>query len=274
MTIIAISSDSYGMGREIGEKAAKRLGYSYLDRELLKDIAKCSGIPEGKLLKALEKTPSALGMSAKDQAIYLAHIEQSVIAEFLKDNVVCCGLAAHLYVCGVSHVLKVRVLSNPEVIGKELAPGKSLSKEAVDKLISRNENARKRWSVKAFSLDETDPSNYDMVISLNKIEMQEAVKSIAGAAGYKKFKAMSYSLKCLKDEEIAAKAKTILFPRFPDAQVRANGPTVVVFTKGVKREKQKKALMIKEMLGKIPEVNFVEVHVVNDILREAAESLR
>jgi cytidylate kinase len=272
MTIIAISSDSYRMGRETGEKAAKRLGYRYLDRELLKDISSGSGITEEKLLKALEKTPSALGMSARDQAVYLAHIERNVVAEFLKDNVVCHGLAAHLYVLGVSHVLKVRVLSNPQDLGSELAQGKVLSREVMDKLIRRNENARKRWSLKAFSLDETDPSNYDMVISLNKIEMNEAVKSIAEAAGYKKFKAMSYSLKCLKDEEIAAEARTILFPRFPDAQVRANGPTVVVITKGMKREKQKKALMIKEMVGKIPGVNFVEVHVVNDILRQAAES--
>jgi len=274
MTIIAISSDSYRMGREIGEKISKRLGYRYLDREILKEISAGSGISEGKLLKALEKTPSALGMSARDQAVYLAHIEKKVIGEFLKDNVVCHGLAAHLYVLGVSHVLKVRVLSNPEVLGKELAPGKDLSGDATEKLIGRNENARKRWSLKAFSLDETDPSNYDMVISLNKIEINEAVKSIAEAVGYKKFKAMSYSLKCLKDEETAAEARTILFPRFPDAQVRANGPTVVVITKGMKREKQKKALIIKEMVGKIPGVNFVEVHIVNDILRQAAESLR
>ncbi len=272
MTIIAISSDSYRMGRETGEKTAKMLGYRYLDREFLKDTSSRSGIPEEKLLRALEKTPSALGMSPRDQAIYLAHIEKNVIGEFLKDNVVCHGLAAHLYVLGVSHVLKVRVLSNPQDLAGDLAPGKVLLKEAMDKLIRRNENQRKRWSLKAFFLDETDPSNYDIVISLNRIEMNEAVKSIAEAAGYKKFKAMSYSLKCLKDEEIAAEARTILLPRFPEAQVRANGPTVVVITKGTKREKQKKALMIKEMLGKIPGVSFVEVHVVNDILRQAEES--
>jgi predicted nuclease of restriction endonuclease-like RecB superfamily len=113
-----------------------------------------------------------------------------------------------------------------------------------------------------------------MVISLNKIETGEAVNSIVEAAGYKKFKAMSYSIKCLRDEEIASRARTILLPRFPDAKVRASGSTIVVETKGMKREKRRKSEMIKEMAGKIDGVKYVEVHVVNDIFRQAAQSFR
>lgn len=274
MTVIAISSDCYTVGRNVGEKVAKDLGYRYMDREFLRDISQAAGIPEEKLLKALERTPSALGMSSKDQAIYLAHIERHVIEEFLKDDVVCHGLAAHLYVLGVSHVLKVRILARPEDLGSEMCRGKVLSKSELEKAIKRNESFRRRWSLRAFSLDETDPSNYDMVISLNKIELAEAAKSIIDAAGYKRFKPMSYSMKCLRDERAVAEAKTILYPRFPDARISANGTNLIVITKGLKREKQKKAALIKEMLGRIDGINFVEVHVVSDILRQAAESAR
>jgi cytidylate kinase len=274
MTIIAISSDCYTVGRDAGEKVAKELGYRYLDREFLREISKATGIQEEKLVKALEKTPSALGMSSKDQALYLAQIERHVIEEFLKDDVVCHGLAAHLYLLGVSHVLKVRILARPEDLGSELNKGKTPPKGELEKLIKRHESFKKRWSLRAFSLDETDPSNYDMVISLNKIELGEAVRSIVTAVSYKRFKAMSYSLKCLRDERAVAEAKTILYPRFPDAKISANGTNLVVMTKGLKREKQKKASMIKEMLGNIDGITFVEVHVVSDILREAVESAR
>ncbi|RJR24937.1 MAG: cytidylate kinase-like family protein [Desulfobacteraceae bacterium] len=274
MTIIAISSESYRRGREIGEKTAKKLGYRYLDREIIEHVAEKSGISREKLIKALDKTPSVLGMSQREQTLYLAHMEQAVVEEFLKDNVVCHGMAAHLYVLGVSHVLKVRILCPQEDLVREIAEGKNLSGEALQRALKRFENFRRRWSLKAFSVDETDPGCYDMVISLNKIETGEAVNSIVEAAGYKKFKAMSYSIKCLRDEEIASRARTILLPRFPDAKVRASGSTIVVETKGMKREKRRKSEMIKEMAGKIDGVKYVEVHVVNDIFRQAAQSFR
>jgi hypothetical protein len=42
----------------------------------------------------------------------------------------------------------------------------------------------------------------------------------------------------------------------------------------LKREKRKRAEKIKELAGAIPGVNYVEVHVIHDLLRQAAESFR
>jgi hypothetical protein len=66
----------------------------------------------------------------------------------------------------------------------------------------------------------------------------------------------------------------LLMAHYPDVRVRADGTTVVVETNALKREKRKRAEKIKELAGRVPGVDYVEVHVINDLLRQAAESFR
>ena len=274
MPIIIISSDSYKTGREIGEKTAKATGYDYVDREILGPVIEKSNVREEKLIKALEEAPSFFGLSSKLRNKYLAYIQEATLGQLLEDDVVCHGLAAHLYVLGVSHALKVRVLSAPEELGSRLSSESGGSEEKMKKLVKRREAQRKRWSLEAFDLDETDPSNYDMVISLSQIDPDEAVKTIADMTVYRKFQPMTYSIKCLRDKELASRVRIALMERFPDVRVQADAGTIVVETKAIKREKQKRTEAIKELAGGITGVGYVEVHVANDIFRQAAESSR
>ncbi len=274
MPIILISSDSYGTGREIGEKTAKTVKYDYVGREILAPIAKKFNIQEDKLIKAIEEMPSFFGLSSKLRNKYLAYIQAAALGQLLEDNVVCHGLAAHLYVLGVSHVLKVRILTDPEKLTGELSSESGMSAEKIKKLIRRQEDQHKYWSLEAFGINETDPSNYDMVISLNQIDPDEAVNTIADMTASPKFQPMTYSIKCLRDKELAARVRVVLMERFPDIRVHADGSTVIVETKSIKREKRKRTLAIKELAGGVEGVNYVEVHVANDIFRQAAESSR
>ena len=274
MPIIIISSDSYKPGREIGEKTARATGYQYVGREILGPVCKKIDVQEEKLIKALEPVTSFSGISSKVRNTYLAYIQEATLGQLLKDNVVCHGLAAHLYVLGVSHALKVRVLSDPREWVPQLSSGAGVSPEKMKNRVKREEARQKRWSLEAFNLDETDPTNYDMVISLSQIDPDEAVKTIADMTAYRKFQPMTYSIKCLADKALASRVYVALIERFPDAVVRADGSTVVVETKAIQREKQKKTEMIKDLAGAVEGVGDVEVRVVNDIFRQAAESLR
>jgi hypothetical protein len=78
----------------------------------------------------------------------------------------------------------------------------------------------------------------------------------------------------MKDKELATKVRAILMSSYSDVRVRADGTTVVVETNALKREKRKRAEKIKELAGQVPGVDYVEVHVINDLLRQAAESFR
>jgi cytidylate kinase len=274
MPVVTLSSDSDPLSREIAVRAATALGYDCVDREILKTVAERHGVPEAELHKTLDESPSPFGISSKNHARYLATIEEATLAILLKDNVVCRGLAAHLYVRGVSHVLKIRILADPQILAGEISSGRTPSFEKVSALLKRRERVRRRWSLDAYRVDETDPSVYDMVISLARIDPDEAVKTIVETTGYRKFKPMTYSLKCLKDKALASRVRVALMDRFPDVRVEADGSSVVVQTKALEREKQKRTEIIRKLAGEIPEVAAVEVQVIPDILRKAAESFR
>jgi len=274
MPIIIFSSDTYQKTSDLARKTAEALGYKYVDREILSAVSAKYDVPETKLLKALEEIPTFMGMSSKARKQYLAYIQQAVLSELLDDNAVTYGLAAHLYVLGVSHVLKVRILVDPDERAKLVADQENITFEKAKKIVRQQEKQRKRWSLESFNLDETDPSLYDMMINISQIDPEEAVGMISTATGYRKFKPMTYSIKCMQDRELAARVRAALLRNFPDAKVEARDGAVVVRIKALKREKHKKTLSIKDQVGKIPGVHYVEVHVINDIFRQAAESGR
>jgi cytidylate kinase len=272
MSIILISSDHYETGRAVAQQVAEATGYALLDREILGEVASASQIPEPKIRKSLEPSSSTVGFAAKVKNRALAAIQGTVMARLLDDKVVCHGLAAHLYVLGVSHVLKIRILCKEEERVSLITAERKVGIEKARKLLKKQEAAEKRWSLDVFGRDETNPSQYDMVISLSQIEPDEAVNAIVETVSYRKFQSMTYSIKCLRDKELSIRVKLALMEKYSDVDVTADGTTVVVRTKALRREKRKKTESIRAVAEQIPGVSYVEVHMVKDIFRQAAES--
>ena len=83
MSIIIITADSYSNGRQIAKSAAKRLGYEYLDTEMILPlVSKEFGVSESELVKALKEAPSGGGMFSKAKPEYIIFIE-TLITEYL-----------------------------------------------------------------------------------------------------------------------------------------------------------------------------------------------
>ncbi len=275
MSIVIVSSDSRKTEAEISEKIAAKLDYQVLGPEFLSDIASRYQLDAGKLGEALEKKPSFFSRKSLHRWQYhLSCIEAQVLDRLGADKMVCWGLAAHLYVLGVSHALKVRIISGHDTRVKALMAEKGVGEPRAVKMLARQTRDRKNWSTAAFELDEIDPSQYDLVINLDQIDQQEAVKTIIDAVGYPRFRPMTYSIKCLTNRTLAARVRAVLLKTMSDVRVKARDGTVVVTTKAMKREKRKKAAAIKELAGGIEGVSYVEVHLIKDIFGEAAQSFR
>lgn len=269
MSIIIISSDSTEKGEEIAHKTAQALDYACLGRELLPVVADQYGIPTDKLEWALEASPSSWGRSAGLQRRCLAYIQTTTLGELVKNNRVCHGLAAHLYVVGISHALRVRILADPAEQAREISKRGSVPLEKARRLMDRQRKLRQRWSLTHYQLNETDPSQYDLVISLSQINTDEAIKIIVQTAGYRRFAPMTYSLRCMEDAELACRVRAGLLETFPNVKVRAEGGTVIVETKGTRQNKLKKAAAIKEQVQNMEGVDYVEVHVKNGLFKKA-----
>lgn len=275
MPIILISSDAIGIEQQIAKATAERLGYQLLGPEILPDIAAKKGIPADKPAAAMVKTPSSWRPGqVRRWCQHLAYIEAEVLDRLKPDNIVCWGLAAHLYVRGVSHALKVRLVSDMEKQAAVLAERSGMSLAKARRQVESVRSKSRQWSEAAFDQNELEASIYDLVINLDQIDPDEAVGTIAGAVGYRKFQPMTYSMRSLAENALAAKVKAKLLETLTDVRVEARDATVVVTSKALKRERQKKAAKIKELAGAVEGVEYVEVHLINYVIRAAAESNR
>ncbi|MGD9249608.1 MAG: cytidylate kinase family protein [Desulfobacterales bacterium] len=275
MSIILISSEVAGVEEPIAQAVADALDYTLLGPEILGDIAARYDLTSEKLTASLRNNPLPLRREATKRWLRcLACIEAEVLERLKGDNIVCWGLAAHLYVRGVSHALKVRLLMDKEQQAKKIAEEQGTAAGKAFKKLAKEKRNRSQWSETAFDRSEADPSLYDLVINLGQIDPDEAVHTIAAAVGYRKFQPMTYSMKRLEEDALAARVKAKLLTTMADVRVEASDGRVKVTSKAMKRDRQKKATAIKAMAGEVEGVEFVEVHLINYVIRAAAESYR
>ena len=264
MPIIILSSDIMEEEKEIAEKIVRENGYRPLNRDILPEIEAKYHIDSGKLAETLDTVPSFLKQIVSNQWKYrLACIEAEVLTRLMEDNTVCWGLSAHLYVLGISHALKARVIGHEKQ--EKITDMQNMRMKKAEKILDMEQAKRKKWSLAAYNRDDSDPALYDLIINLNQIDRGEAVYSIISASGYRKFQPITYSTKCLADLALAAKVRTSLLKSAPDVDVQARDGTVLVYTKAFKQNKLEKIKQIKELAGQIEGVGCVEVHVTKNL---------
>lgn len=260
MTAIVVCSNDGELGRLVARRTAAALEYDLLGPELLDEVAREHGVPRARLDRALEPTSR---LADRTRSLLLAQIRAVTLERLQRDRQVCHGLAAHLYVRDVSHVLTVRILQGTAALVEQIAADQGLSEARATRQLQRSQERRSRWAAAFFGVDEADAANYDMVLALGQIEVVKAVQIIKGMAGYRKFRPMTYSRKCLADLALAARVRVALLPSYPELRVQADGDKVAVLVRGPRRRKQRIAAEIKEVAGKLPQVSLVEVHTVS-----------
>jgi len=269
MPVLILSSENKDLENELAEKIAQKLSYTTLNEQFLNKIADRHFLERKKIREAMNTTPSIMKrMSAKWWHYSLSCVELEVLEQLVKDDCVCWGLAAHLYVMVISHVLKVRLIGGYDSVSQsdQVAP------EKIEKYIAWQERNRKKWSVTAFNRKEADPGLYDMVINLDKIQVDEVVNTLSMTMAYPRFRAMTYSKNNLVDQALAARVKNVLLKSLTDIHVHAQNGTVIVTTSSIKREKFKKIETIKEVASHVKGIGYLEVHWNKDIITEAAMS--
>jgi len=269
MPVIIIAADSYDKGREIGKQTAEALGYRYVDRTLLGQVAEVCKVPEERLARMLDDTaPAPLGaVFNRGLREQVARIQQEVLDQLLEDNVVCHGLCAHLYVLGVSHVIRVRLVSRGR--DGEDRPAVT-SDEHVEEDAARFQKQCRYWSLRAEDQDQPPLTRYDLVVNLEAMDTAAVVQELVEAVKDPKFKANTYSRNCLRDLELAARVRVKLMEQFSSVAVEANAATVVVRAKLSRRSRNRQIETIKKLVRAIPGVAYVEVHPVSTLLPKAA----
>ncbi len=273
MPIISLSSHLGSKAARIARRVADATGYRLLDRGFLDEIAERHGVSRASLLDLLDNAPRFLGIGSRSRRRNLAILQQAVLEELLHDRIVTIGLAAHLYVTGVSHFIRVRVVGDQEERARALSEEQGISVEKAARLIKLHDRRRLHWSLEFFDLDESDPALHDLVIDLGATPEDEAVRTICEAAAARLYQPITYSVKCLQDQALAARVRVALFDPYPDIEVKARGTTVYVRAKAPARHRHRRVAAIKEAAQEVAGVDYVEVHLSGDSFRQATAGI-
>jgi cytidylate kinase len=230
MSIICISLGAYYHGKEIAEKVAEKLGYSCASRDVLLQASKEFNVPEIQLTRAIETAPSIFEKFVGGREKYLAFIEATLLERAQKDNMVYYGFAAQHVFKHIRHALHVRITASIENRAQLRMEQEKISHEEVLRLLKKIDQSRKRWGLDLYGIDLWDSSNYDLVIDIGKITVNNAVDTICHAAGSEQFKTTLESQAVLDELALAATMRAKLIPILHEVTVTVR--TGIVFVNG------------------------------------------
>jgi cytidylate kinase len=259
MAIITISRGSYSHGKEVADKIAYELGYPCITRYLLLETSERFNIPEIRLTKALEDVPSILERIAGEREQYLAYIEATLLKHAQKDNMVYHGLAAHFILRPIRHALHVRITADIEHRAQLVMEREKVSHEEALRLLTKIDHARKQWGLVLYGIDLWDSSNYDLVINVDKITVDNAVDTICHAAGSDQFKTTPESQAALDELALAATMKAKLLPILSEPAVMASKGSVLVKGRTNVYVEDRAIEEIREIANTIPGVAHLKI---------------
>ena len=179
MSIITISRGSYNRGKEVAEKLAQKLGYQCISREILLEASKEYNVPEIKLIRAIQDSPSILERLTHKKEKYITFIRTALLKHVQKDNVVYHGLFGHFFLQNIPHVLKIRIVGDLEDRVEDEVKREGISADKAREIITRDDDERRKWALYLYEADAWDATLYDLVIHLKTISVDDAVDLIS-----------------------------------------------------------------------------------------------
>jgi len=260
MAIITISRGSYSKGKEVAEKVAEHLGYDCISRDVLLDASMHYNIPEVKLIRAIHDAPSVLDRFKHSKQNYIAYIRSELTSRAAKDNIVYHGLAGHLLLSNVPHVLRVRIIANLEDRIKAEMEREDMEEEEARTLLDKDDRERRKWTKYLYGVDPWDSSLYDIVINIDKLHVSDAVDFICQAAKKESFETTDHSRRKMKDLALACRIKAALLDLPFDTGVTCEYGNVVLHTRASARQVSRLKKKIAEMESSLEGINNLEVH--------------
>ena len=263
MSVITISRGSYSRGKEVAEKVAQILNFECISREILIEASEHFHINEIKLVRAIHDAPSVLDRFTHGKEKYVSYIRAALLEHVKKDNIVYHGLAGHFFLQNISHVLKVRVIADIEDRVKEEMERENISAEEARYIIKKDDNERRKWSLKLYGHDTWDSNLYDLVVHIKTKSVDDAVDLVLHASRFPCFQTTHESQKMVDDLALAAEVKAVLVNVFPNSETSAKDGVVLVTIEAPVIQEEQITNKIKSIIhGKVTGFKEVRVHII------------
>jgi cytidylate kinase len=196
MAVITISRE-YGINStEIASEAAQRLGYEYIDKHLVSQIAEKLHISEheaeafikassGRLLRFVDRYTCTLVQKVVDRSHgcldddkYFMTTKKLVEDIYKEGNAIILGWGGQCILKGKPGTLHVRLVKQEEAKIKTVMEEQSVDEKNAKKIIEQEETEMREYIKQFFHKDWNDARLYDLVIDLGKTSVEEAISLI------------------------------------------------------------------------------------------------
>jgi cytidylate kinase len=208
-TVVCVSHASGALGPEVAHAVATRLGYRYVDEEIVAEAARKEGLDaedvadaerrKGFLARLFEGWPAAGAVGMDAGAAYAAALipeyaagprvpeehHRELIREAIEDtadrgSAVIVSHAASIALAGRPGVLRVLVTASEDTRASRLG---DIDREAALDAVRDSDEARADYFKRFYGVDREQPTHYDVVVNTDWLTAEQAAEVVVRAAG-------------------------------------------------------------------------------------------
>jgi cytidylate kinase len=201
-SVVGISHTIGAGGDAVGRSVAERLGFRFVDEEIVTAAAEKAGI-EPDLVADTEKRKGflvrfvdSLGMSAGASSVgyvpdlselgrsedYRALIREAIQETADRGEVVIASHAASVALAGRDDLLRVFVTASPETRALRLAKETQLGEREAQKMVKDQDAARADYLKRFHRIDRELSTLYDIVVNTDSLNLEKAADLVVHAA--------------------------------------------------------------------------------------------
>lgn len=186
--VVTVSRQFGSRGAHVGELAARKLGFSFWDQELLHGMADQTEAAQAALSWIDERPQSAWrdfvdGILMGDEyteSEYLRRLIQVVRGVADRGSAVVVGRGSH-YILGPSRALRVRIVAPVETRVQSLAERGGMDLKDARRVVKRIDRQRVVFMRHHYDRDLEDVTSFDLVLNVGTLTLDQAAEIVVAA---------------------------------------------------------------------------------------------
>ena len=178
MAVITVSRESGARGSYIGRTLAERLGYLYVDREVIHDVSMEYGIRQDEFERIYEQAPGLLERYDRRNREIVQLIGRIIQGLGRRDNMVIVSRDAFAALRDFGDVLNVRVTARHKMRLQRIQQEHNLTRQQARTMLDRLDGERSKYIGAYYGLDWADAALYDLCVSTSKLPPDQGVELI------------------------------------------------------------------------------------------------
>ena len=179
--VVTLSRQLGSGGDEVATQLAQRLGWRWMDRDIIERAARASGAPEAALAALDELNLLDLRPSAKARKSHRRSVERVVREAAEEGRVIIIGRAGHIILRDHPSAIHVKVVSPPETrVQRVMADGGIDESAALNRIVA-SDQSRATYIRQEYGADWLNPLHYDLIVNVRGNETAWAADLILAA---------------------------------------------------------------------------------------------